>query len=164
MLGIPRRAAGNDQGSVTILFMAVAIGMISLTGLIVDVGSQIDNFRRANELAMEVGRAAAQCVDVNNYLATGQAAVTQAEANTCAVPYIHVLQVGDSLGPNDGPALPKGYSIAYVATPINGNEIQVSVTITRPVIFASLDGAGLTATATGNATVKLTTGVTDSGG
>ena len=159
MLKKRRTERRADTGAVTLLVLLMAGGMIAMIGLVYDGGRKIDGFRGANEIAMETARTAAQCVDVNAYLQSGQAVVQDptgdgARAKACAQPYLSAVT---STLPSDTTVTLDGVTLLA-----GGTEVRVDVTITRPVVF--LASLGFQNVAHGHATVKLTQGVTDAGG
>lgn len=159
----------DPRGAVSIFALLLAGAVYAFIGLIWDGGTLINNYRNANQLAAEAGRAAAQCVDVNNYLTTGVATVHDvATATNCMAPLLQLVEHGDPTAfPPIYPEIPSGTTVLSAVASFpdgTGDEIQVTVTLQEPVLFLVGPKFGFANTVTGQATVKLETGVTDSGG
>jgi hypothetical protein len=140
-----------DQGTITPLVLIMTTGIFVVIGMAYDIGGEFDAEQRATMLAQEAARAGAQAVDVPRYLDTGVAAVNTVSAN----------------GPTADQAvqafcaqanLPQTTCTTIVA---GGTEVQVNVAINLNIVI--LPG-GVNKTVYGHAEVKLTQGVTDSGG
>jgi hypothetical protein len=147
--------ARADDGAITIVTLILGAMMLAFVGFVWDGGQAVSAGQTADDLALEAGRTAAQCVDVRGFLLTGQATVaTQDEANACAAAYVNLY---NNANPGD-----YHMSVDIVTSVNNDSLLSVTVTLTKPTGFFS--GLGLTGTYTGHATVKLTQGVTDAGG
>lgn len=149
------RHTRQDMGVVTLFALILAGVIISFVGLVWDGGSLIDSYRSADQIAAEAGRTAAECVDVNGFLATGQATIKDdATAVACAQPYINAV--------NAAPHENSTISLVSANLSADHRSVTVTITVSRPLLF--LSALTFNNVATGHATVKLTQGVTDAGG
>ena len=149
------RRTRPDTGSITLVTVILGGMMLAFVGFVWDGGQAVSAQQTADDLALDAGRTAAQCVDVAYFLEHGTATVaTQFQAKACAAPFVKLYNDAG----ND-------YQMSVDIAPFadrNVTVLSVTVTLTRPTGFFS--GLGLTGTYTGHATVKLTQGVTDAGG
>ncbi|NUR60277.1 MAG: hypothetical protein HOV87_16690 [Catenulispora sp.] len=149
-------AARADEGAITLITLILGAMMLAFVGFVWDGGQAVSAQQTADDLALEAGRTAAQCVDVRDFLLTGQATISgEAEADACAAAYVNLYNKAD-------PENDYRMSVDIVTSNKNVSLLSVTVTLTKPTGF--FNGLGLTGTYTGHATVKLTQGVTDAGG
>ena len=146
----------RPQGGFITLFALILAGVIiSFIGLVWDGGSLIDSYRSADQIAAEAGRTAAECVDINSFLTTGQATVRDdATATACAQPYIDAV--------NAAPHEKSTITLVSAILSADWRSVTVTITVSKPLLF--LSSLTFNNVATGHATVKLTQGVTDAGG
>lgn len=143
-----------DQGAITIITVILGGVMLAFISLVWNGGRAVDTIQTADDIAAGVGRTAAQCVDVQNFLLTGSATViTNTRAAECAKPYVDLVNGAGN-----------GYSVTAdsVDLSLTHDTLFVTVKVSRPVLF--LSAFGFNGEYTGHATVKLTQGVTDAGG
>ncbi|MFL6112529.1 MAG: hypothetical protein ACJ786_14410 [Catenulispora sp.] len=154
---LSRRALRSDAGSITIVTVILGGMMLAFIGLVWDGGRGVNAVQTADDLAAEVGRTAAQCVDVRGFLLHGRATITtHFRAEDCAQPYVDLVNTKSD---------ENGYTVTLV-DPVEVSQtndtLDVTVVVTRPIVF--LSAFGFNGRYTGHATVKLTQGVTDAGG
>ena len=95
----------DDRGSLTLFAVVLALGLLAMTGLVVDGGAKLTAQRRANHLAEQAARAGAQAVDVAALRAGLNVKLTPPAANSAAQRYLveagqptaHVVVRGDSI-------------------------------------------------------------------
>ena len=66
--GLLTRLRGQDQGSVSLLFVVVAIGLLACVGLVVDGGGKARAAAQADDVARAAARAAVQAVNAGRVL------------------------------------------------------------------------------------------------
>lgn len=101
MTGVRR----DDRGSLTLFAVVLALGLLAMTGLVVDGGAKLTAQRRANHLAEQAARAGAQAVDLAGLRSgdaptlASQAAKSTAQAYLAAAgqPAGQVVVRGDSI-------------------------------------------------------------------
>src|SRR4051794_5840694 len=77
-----------DAGSITLVTVILGGMMLAFVGVVWDGGQAVSARQTANDLALDAGRTAAQCVDVAYFLVNGTATVaTKFQADACAAPY-----------------------------------------------------------------------------
>jgi Flp pilus assembly protein TadG len=81
------RTAHHDRGSVTLFAVVLALGLLAMTGLVVDGGSKLTAQRRANNLAEQAARAGAQAAD-EAALRSSATAVDRSAAREAALAYL----------------------------------------------------------------------------
>ncbi|MFJ8746791.1 pilus assembly protein TadG-related protein [Embleya sp. NPDC127516] len=129
-----RRAQGaRDEGSISLLFAGVAIAVLLLIGLVVDGGGRLRAVQRADSLAAEAARAAAQAID--------PAAAIQDGA-------VHM---------SPDPGVPAATARAYLAragasgtVSVGADRVTLTVTVTvpfKPVFSGMLTDGSVSATA-----------------
>jgi hypothetical protein len=142
----------RDDGTVTPLFLIMAVGILIIIGMAYDGGGQFDDTQRANFIAQEAARAGAQNIDVNRYMATGQAAMDETKATATVKAYIAGTK-----------GLPIDLGSVQVLFGSGDSMIEVIFTVQRSPVFLTGSGWGIDK-AYGNAVVALKQGVTDAGG
>ncbi len=77
---------GRDEGAVSLLFVIVAIAVVSAIALVVDGGRRLGALTEAQDLADNAARAGAQAVDAQVFRDTGEPEIDepQARANIAA--------------------------------------------------------------------------------
>jgi Flp pilus assembly protein TadG len=125
------------------VFLAVAVtGLLVLAGLVVDGGGKVRAAQRADRVAAEAGRAAAQQLDVPGALAGQRPRVRVQPAVAAARRYLQDQQVSGA-----------------VSVSPDRRRITVQVTSTVRTVFLALIGVS-ELTAHGSAQVELVPGVT----
>lgn len=135
-LSLPGRArprGARDEGSVSLLFAGVAIAVLLLIGLVVDGGGRLRAAQRADSLAAEAARAAAQAID----------------------PAAAIQDGAVQMNPNTG--VPAATARAYLAragasgtVSIGADRVTLTVTVTvpfKPVFSGMLTDGSVSATA-----------------
>lgn len=77
----------HERGSLTLFAVVLALGLIAMTGLVIDGGSKLVAQRRANHLAEQAARAGAQAVDLDA-VRTNAPALDPAAAHAAAAAYL----------------------------------------------------------------------------
>jgi Flp pilus assembly protein TadG len=134
-------ASDRERGSVTLFAAVLALGLLLMTGLVIDGGAQLTAQRRATNTAEQAARAAAQAVDI-------------ASLRTSGTPLLHVARAEDAahafLTANGQP----GGTVV-----VDERSVTVTVTESRPTLVLGLVGIHeLTTIGTGQA--QLLRGVT----
>ncbi len=140
----PTQPAGDDRGAVT-LFVAIAVlGLLTLAGLVVDGGAKVRAVQRADRLAAQAARAAAQAVDVRAVRA-GEVAVDRRAALAAADAYLKAAGSQGSARVVEG-----------------GKGLSVTTTASVPTVFLGLIGMP-SFTVRGSAEVALIDSATGEG-
>ncbi len=116
------RPAGDDRGAVTLFVAITVLGLLTLAGLVVDGGAKVRAVQRADRLAAQAARAAAQAVDVGGVRA-GEVSVDRRAALAAADAYLRAADAQGSARVSDG-----------------GASITVRTTATVPTVFLGLIG------------------------
>ena len=126
----------DDRGSVSLLFVVVAIGMLVAVGLVVDGGGKIRALQRADAAATEAARQGGQSILAGPAIRGQGAQADVAQAQAAAEDYLAAA------------------GIEGTVTVVGGTRIQVQTTTTYEPVFLSIVGVG-TITATGEAEARL---------
>jgi hypothetical protein len=127
----------RDAGSVTVFMAITVIGLLVLTGLVVDGGVKIRGAQRADAVAAEAARAAGQMVALAGVVGHQDVAVDRQGAVNAANAYL--AAAGETGNVVIGP---------------DGTTVEVTVTTSSPTAFLSLIGiTNLTVTGHGEATL-----------
>ncbi len=138
---LPGRRGAGDQGSITLMLLALFVALIALAGIVIDGGAKLNQAENATAIAQEAARAGAGMVNQANAYSTGSFTVDQGQAIAAARQYLANA----------------GYQGSV--TPVGTESIQVTVTVTGPTRVLSIIGID-SMTSTGSATAALVTGVT----
>jgi hypothetical protein len=130
----------DDRGSLTLFAVVLALGLLAMTGLVVDGGANLTAQRRANHLAEQAGRAGAQAVDVGALRAGGSPVLTARAATSAAHAYLAAA------------GQPAGQVV------VHGNSIEVTVTRSQQTAILGLLGIHQL-TVTGRGSAQLLIGV-----
>ncbi|MFD0639506.1 hypothetical protein ACFQ9X_55915 [Catenulispora yoronensis] len=98
VLRAPRvfRAPRAEDGAISIVALILGGTMLAFIGLVWDGGRGMASQQTADDLALEIGRTAAQCVNVGNYLINGTAVLaSSAQAKACAAPYVNLVNANE---------------------------------------------------------------------
>lgn len=112
----------DDRGSLTLFAVVLALGLLSMTGLVVDGGANLTAQRRANHLAEQAARAGAQAVDLGALRAGSSPALTARAATTTAHAYLAAA------------GQPAGQVV------VHGDSIEVTVTHSQDTAILGLLG------------------------
>jgi hypothetical protein len=152
-LGARRGGGRGDRGTVTPMMLIMAGGILILIGVCYDGGTYYSDQQHADFIAQEAARAGAQDIDVNAYLATGQASLNRDAATQDVINYLR--NVKDlTIVDRDAPGIYFGP---------NYTSIQVTIQVSRTGVFLT-DKSWHLDTVYGNAVVVLQQGVTSAGG
>ena len=138
---LPGKRGAGDQGSITLMLLALFVVLIALAGIVIDGGAKLNQAENATAIAQEAARAGAGMVNQGQALSTGSFTVDQAQAVAAAQQYLSSTGYHGSV------------------TPVGAESIQVTVTVTGPTRVLSIIGID-SMTSTGSATASLVTGVT----
>jgi hypothetical protein len=130
----------DDRGSLTLFAVVLALGLLAMTGLVVDGGANLTAQRRANHLAEQAARAGAQAVDVGALRAGGSPVLTARAATSAAHAYLAAA----------------GQRAGQVV--VHGDSIEVTVTRSQPTAILGLLGIHQL-TVTGQGSAQLLIGV-----
>lgn len=120
----PRRlsSADSERGSLTLFAVVFALGLLLMTGLVVDGGARLTAQARADHQAEQAARVAAQAIDPAS-LRNGQpVALDPARARSAALAYLAAA----------------GYPDAVVT--LTGDSVDVRVTGHQPTVILGLIG------------------------
>lgn len=81
---IRRRRKSNEAGSISGMFVVLAVSVVLMVGLVVDGGRLMTSRRDAIDAANEAARAAAQSVSESTYATTGSIEIDQSTARVRA--------------------------------------------------------------------------------
>jgi hypothetical protein len=138
---LPGKRGAGDQGSITLMLLALFVALIALAGIVIDGGAKLNQAENATAIAQEAARAGAGMVNQANAYSTGTFIVDQAQAIAGAKQYL------------------AGAGYQGSVTPVGTDSIHVTVTVTSPTRVLSIIGID-SMTSTGSATALLVTGVT----
>ncbi|SEF14852.1 hypothetical protein [Jiangella alba] len=134
------RRSDAEQGAVAIFAVVIVMALFLAIGLVVDGGGKIRAMQRANAMAAEAARTAAQAVIIDGNGA-GHPTIDFARACTAATTY--VTAAGGQ---------------ATDCRRVNDTTVQVDTAVTYDNVFLSLIGPP-TSQATGSAQARLARGV-----
>jgi Flp pilus assembly protein TadG len=138
---LPGKPGTGDQGSITLMLLALFVALIALAGIVIDGGAKLNQAENATAIAQEAARAGAGMVNQADAYSSGTFTVDPAQAITAARQYLASA----------------GYQ-GTVSQP-TADSIRVTVTVTSPTRVLSIIGID-SMTSTGSATASLVTGVT----
>jgi Flp pilus assembly protein TadG len=138
---LPGRRGEDDQGSITLMLLALFVALIALAGIVIDGGAKLNQAENANAIAQEAARAGAGMVNRAHAYSTGTFVVDGAQAVTAAQAYLANA----------------GYQ--GTVTQPTADSIRVTVTVSAPTKVLSIIGINRM-TSTGSATASLVTRVT----
>ena len=139
-----RQQSDAERGAIGVFLVVLVPGLLLIIGLAVDGGAKVAATQRANAIADEAARAGGQALDVSAAL-TGQVRVDPAAAVAAAQDYLDRSDVAGSV------------------TVVDGDNLQVTTSITEPTAFLGL--VGITAmTVEGSGTADLISGTGQNGG
>ncbi len=139
------KRSGSDDGSITVFFCVVVLGLLVMVGLVVDGGAKVRALQRADRLAAEAGRAGGQAINVSAAIAGDAPTVDPRVAVSAATAYLRAAGVSGTVTMADG-----------------GRSLVVAVTATTDTVFLGLIGVN-TFTVHGSARVVLVRGVMGAG-
>ena len=144
------RAARQDRerGSVTLMAVVLALGLLSMLGLVIDGGAKLTATRTATDLAEQAARAGAQAVRPAA-LRDSQAVLDPAAAETAARGYLTAADPNTDWSPGSG-------TTTVTVTP---DQVTVTLTRTAPTRVLGLLGIG-TVEVHGTGTAAVLLGVT----
>ena len=130
----------DDRGSITLFAVVLALGLLAMTGLVVDGGAKLTAQRRANNLAEQAARAGAEVVDVAALRAGSGAKINPRAASEAARAYLAAA------------GQPTGQVV------VRGDSIEVTVTRQQPTAILGLVGIHQLAV-TGHGSAQLLEGI-----
>ena len=130
----------DDRGSLTLFAVVLALGLLAMTGLVVDGGAKLTAQRRANHLAEQAARAGAHAVDLT-VLRSGQAPTLASQAASSAAQR-YLADAGE----------PPGQVV------VRGDSIEVTVSRRERTLILGLVGIGQLEV-TGRGTSRLLIGI-----
>ncbi|WP_432976859.1 pilus assembly protein TadG-related protein [Dactylosporangium sp. CA-233914] len=133
----PGSSRRNDEGRIALLALVLAFAVLMMIGLSVDGGGKIRAMERADNVASEAARAAAQAILAPQAIEGGEKVVDPAAAVAAAQNYLAAAGV-----------------TGVVDIAPDRKHITVTVTITYTTLFLGLIGIN-TLTSTGHATTVL---------
>lgn len=133
-------ARGDESGTLTLFFVAMALGLFMMIGLVVDGGGKIRALQAANAAAQEAARTGGQSINGPEAI-LGNAPTLSGEAQSVADDYLSGL----------------GDGISGHATVVDPTHLKVDASKTYQPVFLGLVGFG-PQTVTGHAEVTLATG------
>ncbi len=136
--------AADDRGSLTLMLLALFIGLVALAGIVIDGGAKLAEGQRAAAVAQEAARAGAGIVNPAQAYTSGSFAVARNQALDAATNFMTA----------------EGFQGSAIA--VGADSIQVTVKVTEPTRILSIIGID-SMTSTGSATAELVTGVTGPG-
>ncbi|MEO3797826.1 pilus assembly protein TadG-related protein [Nonomuraea sp. B10E15] len=129
----------GERGSVTVFTAVIAFALLLCAGLMVDGGAKIRAYREAYAASEEAARTGAVQLDTARAYASGQFETDPARASAAARAYLSAA----------------GHTGAVSTT---GNQVRVTVTVSRPTFLLSLIGID-TVTATASAAARMFHGI-----
>jgi Flp pilus assembly protein TadG len=141
---LPGRRGADEQGSITLMLLALFVALIALAGIVIDGGAKLNQAENADAIAQEAARAGAGMVNRANAYSTGTFVVDGAQAVDAAQAYLANA----------------GYQ--GTVTQPTADSIEVTVTVSAPTKVLSIIGID-SMTSTGSATASLVTRVTGPG-
>ena len=145
MTMIDSHGADRERGSVTLFCCISVVGLLILTGLVVDGGAKVRAVQRADRLAAEAGRAGGQAIDVSAAIEGDAPVVDKQAAVRASQAYLRSAGVTGTVSVTDG-----------------GRALVVEVTTTTTTAFLGLIGVNRL-TVHGSAKVVLVRGVSGAG-
>ena len=133
------RLRGEDRGSVSLLFVVVALGLLACVGLVVDGGGKARAAAQADDFARAAARAAVQAIDPAQVLGGNPAQPDPAAPAAAARAYLAAAGVAGS-----------------VAIAPGGRQLTVTTTDTYAPVLLTAIGIG-PQPVTGTATADLVT-------
>lgn len=133
------RHLDGDRGSVSLLFVVVALGLLACVGLVVDGGGKARAAAEADDLARSAARAAVQAINPTRVMAGAEARPDPTRAAAAARAYLTAAGATGS-----------------VAIAPGGRQLTVNTVNTYSPILLSAIGIG-PMTVTGTATANLVT-------
>ncbi|MEV4390568.1 pilus assembly protein TadG-related protein [Nonomuraea sp. NPDC049607] len=130
---------GDERGSVTVFTAVITFALLLCAGLMVDGGTKIQAYREAYATAEEAARAGAGQMNAGRAYAEGRFEIDAAQALYAARAYLSAA----------------GHT-GTVSTA--ANQVQVTVTVSKPTTLISLIGIG-TVTATATAAARMFHGI-----
>ena len=135
-LGGSRRRDHDEAGTVTAFVVIFSFALLLLAGLVIDGGLTLAARIQAIDEAQAAARAGAQAVDIALFRSTGEVVLDAAQAKGDAQLYLAAT----------------GHS---GTVQVNGNQVDVTVSITQPMQILGIGGIGsLTVTGRGSATAE----------
>ncbi|MEV4575073.1 pilus assembly protein TadG-related protein [Nonomuraea jabiensis] len=129
----------TERGSVTVFTAVIAFVLLLCAGLMVDGGAKIQAYREAYAVAEEAARAGAGQMNISHAYTNGRFEIDTNQALTAARSYLSTA----------------GHT-GTIST--SGNQVRVTVTVSRPTTLISLIGIG-TVSATATATARMFHGI-----
>lgn len=126
----------DQRGSVTLWTVIIVLGLMAVVGLVVDGGAQLRATQKADQLAREAARAAAQQLTPESLLGGKAVTIDQARARQAASSYIASSDA----------------SLAGVSVTSSRVTVRTSVRFT-PVLLSSFGVGSVTVQGEGNAEV-----------
>ena len=131
-----RRRDHDEAGTVTAFVVIFSFALLLLAGLVIDGGLTLAARIQAIDEAQAAARAGAQAVDIALFRSTGEVVLDAAQAKGDAQLYLAAT----------------GHS---GTVQVNGNQVDVTVSITQPMQILGIGGIGsLTVTGRGSATAE----------
>jgi Flp pilus assembly protein TadG len=134
-----RRLLRGEQGSVSLLFVVVAVGLLAMAGLVVDGGGKARAAAEADDTARATARAAVQAIDPAAVLSGATPATDPARAAAAARAYLAAAGVSGTVSVAPG-----------------GRQLTVTTTGSYTPVLLSAVGVG-PMQVTGSATADLVT-------
>jgi Flp pilus assembly protein TadG len=131
----------RDQGSISLFVVVFFLALLAAAGLIVDGGAKLRTARQASAIAEEAARAGAGRINTDRAYAQG-GRFTIAPGTATAAARTHLTTSGATGS----------------ATVVNGQQIRVTVTITKPTVLLAAFGIS-EVSATKTATANLLQGI-----
>ena len=141
---LPGRRGADEQGSITLMLLALFVALIALAGIVIDGGAKLNQAENADAIAQEAARAGAGMVNRASAYSTGTFGIDGAQAVSAAQQYLASA----------------GYQ--GTVTQPTADSIEVTVTVSAPTKVLSIIGID-SMTSTGSATASLVTRVTGPG-
>jgi Putative Flp pilus-assembly TadE/G-like len=130
----------DDRGSLTLFAVVLALGLLAMTGLVVDGGAKLTAQRRANNLAEQAARAGAEVVDVAALRTGTEVKINPTAASAAARAYLAAA------------GQPTGQVV------VRGDSIDVTVTRQQPTAILGLLGVR-ELSVTGHGSAQLLEGI-----
>lgn len=135
------RRVRDDRGKVTVYFSIMAVGWVTMLGLIIIGGARVRAYQKADNVASEAARAGAQYIDPGLAISGGDKLIDPSAARAAALAYLKDVGATGTVS---------------VAADRRHITVTAKVTYTNPSGLAFLDGPSWTAT--GQATAAILTG------
>ena len=131
-----RRPDRDEAGTVTAFVVIFTFALFLLAGLVIDAGLTLAARIQAIDEAQAAARAGAQAVDIALFRSTGEVVLDAAQAKGDAQLYLAATGHTGTVR-------------------VNGDEVDVTVSITQPMQILGIGGIGsLTVTGRGSATAE----------